>query len=490
MPDQELLALSFDVVVIGFGAAGASVALECDARGLTCLVLEKQLADAHTPSISMSGGSIMCLSDPEAGGQYLRACAAGWIPDEVTDQWAVLASSLPDWLASRTDLQFAVVNGAEHPSLSGSEHVQVVTVAEHGQPVDRSVGRGATIFRSLKERVLRSTAVVWYGVTPQELVTDAAGGGVSGVVVELSNSERKTVRARGGVVVACGGLEFHDGLKKRHLPVSPVHFYGNRGNTGDGFTLVEGLGLELWHMDQFVGRGVGHFEHPELGELNFMLYTAPPGYMIVDGHGLRFADESGQAELRHDFFYHLLAQAHDGTRPRVPAYWLFDSRRFDAGPLTNLGVGMSVAAIYRWSEDNEAELGLGWIKSGGTPGEAAALCGVLKPDAVDAEVAAFNQNCRSGAPDPFGRPVQTMVPLDSPPFYCVPLWPGGSHSTGGPRRDDHGRLVAGTGPVPGLYGAGEFGQVTGRLYPAAGASLSEAFCSARLAVMDISARLG
>ena len=57
------------------------------------------------------------------------------------------------------------------------------------------------------------------------------------------------------------------------------------------------------------------------------------------------------------------------------------------------------------------------------------------------------------------------------------LWPGGPNTTGGPRRDAEGRILDVRGkPIPGLYGAGELGQVSGLMYPADGGNLCEAFC--------------
>ncbi|WP_420638862.1 FAD-binding protein [Candidatus Poriferisocius sp.] len=76
-----------------------------------------------------------------------------------------------------------------------------------------------------------------------------------------------------------------------------------------------------------------------------------------------------------------------------------------------------------------------------------------------------------------------MVAIEQPPFHCVPLWPGGSNTTGGPRRDRHGRILDAFGqPIPGLYGAGELGQATGLLYPGDGSNLSEAFCFGQISV--------
>ena len=74
------------------------------------------------------------------------------------------------------------------------------------------------------------------------------------------------------------------------------------------------------------------------------------------------------------------------------------------------------------------------------------------------------------------------MPLDSPPYYCVELWPGGPNTSGGPRRNEHAQVIDVFGdPIPGLYEAGELGEAVGALYPANGANLSDALCFGRIA---------
>src|SRR3546814_440123 len=78
--------------------------------------------------------------------------------------------------------------------------------------------------------------------------------------------------------------------------------------------------------------------------------------------------------------------------------------------------------------------------------------------------------------DEFGRPTSSLVPIDQPPYYCVPVYPGGATTNGGPRRDAKARILNPFGePIPGLYGAGELGGAIGVLYPSPGANLGEAF---------------
>ncbi|MER7006085.1 FAD-dependent oxidoreductase [Dactylosporangium sp. NPDC000555] len=472
-------AVEFDLCVLGFGAAGAAAALEARALGLRTLVVERQPRERHTPSVMMSGGSIMAATDVAAATDYLDACADGLVPREVSAAWAARACELVAWLERRTTMTTAPSGTAEHPDLPGANGIVVVTAARGGVPLDRSEGRGTRLFAAMRDALAELGQEIRYGCTVDRLIVD--GERVTGVEMSCDGA-RVRVHARRGVVLATGGFEFDEVVRRENLPVDPVRFYGNPGNRGDGLRLVAPLGADLWHMDQFVGRGVGSFVDPALGRLNFMLYTGPPGYVITDRHGMRFADESGQAELRHDFYQHMIARDEGGGLPRVPSYWFFDEKRRRAGPLTNLGVGLAAAGIYRWSEDNSAEIARGWIHQGTTVADAATAAGVGDPLRAQATVERYNAVCASGIDPDFGRPADTLLPLDEPPYYCVPLWPGGSHTTGGPRRDAHARILDRSGaPIPGLYGAGELGQATGRLYAAAGASLSDALCFGRIA---------
>jgi succinate dehydrogenase/fumarate reductase flavoprotein subunit len=142
--------------------------------------------------------------------------------------------------------------------------------------------------------------------------------------------------------------------------------------------------------------------------------------------------------------------------PRVPSFWIFDEKRRGAGPVTIPGYGALAVHRYDWSLDNLAEIAKGWIAKGNTVREAAAAAGIDDPDCAQESVAAYNSLCTQTKPDPFGRPAETMVPLDCPPYYCLPLWPGGTNTSGGLRRDERGRIMHAFGHLlPGLFGAGD-----------------------------------
>jgi hypothetical protein len=270
-----------------------------------------------------------------------------------------------------------------------------------------------------------------------------------------------------------------------------MHFYGNPDNTGDGLRMAQDVGADLWHMGQIVGRAIGHFRKSDGSSIVFQLsvdptgleHFEPAGYVITDRFGRRFANEKTQAALMHSFYYDLLQFDSDrGLYPRIPCFWFFDERRRQLGPLSSPFVGACAVGLYDWSPDNSKEIASGWIARGSTIEEAAARAGVEDARKAGESVRAYNEICRAGGGDPFGRPSDTLIPIDQPPFYCVELFPGGSNTTGGPRRDEHARVLSALGePIGGLYAAGELGQVSGMLYAADGANLCEALCYGQIA---------
>ena len=495
-----------DLIVVGFGGAGAACAIAAADHGADVIVLEKQPEDRHTPSTFMSGGIVMGVDDVDRATSYMDRCAGGMIPIAVTRAWATMAADLVGWLDRiGADLALVKVGEGENTQFEGTESVQAwtqsrpcadgtdvrdlsapLTVGAMASGMNTAEGNrrtGAEYFMSLRRVAgTRERIRVQYASPAARLIQDETGR-VTGVRVAGDGPGRE-VRARRGVVLTCGGYEWDDEIKINSLKASPIYFYGNPGNTGDGIRMAQAAGADLWHMNQMIGRAIGHFCE-DGRDYNFVIGIHPPGYLITDKYGQRFANEVSQAQMKHSFYYELLKyDAEKQEYPRNPCYWVFDERRLSAAPLVSLRSGFVRAGYYDWSPDNSAEIAKGWIKKAGTVEELAKLAGIEDPDGLAQTVARYNAGCASGA-DEFGRPADTLVPLDSPPYYCVPMYPGGSNTCGGPRRDERARVLDPYGaPIPGLYAAGELGEAVGLLYPANGANLSESICFGRIAAAD------
>jgi len=76
----------FDVVVVGYGFAGAVAAIEAAKAGAAVVIVEKA-PDPGGISIC-SQGAICCTRAPEEAFAYLKATNAGRIPDDVIETLA------------------------------------------------------------------------------------------------------------------------------------------------------------------------------------------------------------------------------------------------------------------------------------------------------------------------------------------------------------------------------------------------------------------
>ena len=468
------------LLVVGFGGAGIAAAVTARRMGASVLLVEKQPRGRHTPSTKMSGGLVMAVSDHAAATEYLDRCACGMVPRDVSAAWAGRALSLVDWLHELAPgLDLRRVGGAAHDQFPGQEAVDVYQPGGSARRFDPNGKAGVFLFGHLSGAIVSNGIEMLWETPARSLIRSEDGRSVIGVAT--GNGLR--IRAHEGVVLCCGGFLQNEEMKRDFLGADPVCYYGNPGNTGDGVLMAQEIGAALWHMNGMAGLAAGSFTLENGSPLAVMLSFDPPGYVVTDRYGKRFADESVQARLMDGFNRHLLHYDHArNLYPRIPGYWFFDENRRRAGRLTLATVGADALGLYRWSEDNHREIEQGWIACGDTIEEAASVAGVEDPQAARDTVENYNRLCREGLADPFGRPAGTMVPVDRAPFYCVRLYPGGSNTTGGPRRNRNAQILDVRGnPIPGLYAAGELGQASGRLGPADGANLSEAFCFGQIA---------
>ncbi|MFT3721107.1 FAD-dependent oxidoreductase [Pseudorhodoferax sp.] len=497
-----------DVVVLGCGAGGVATALGARRRGSEVLIVERQRPGKHTPSVRMSGGWLMTLTSAAEGAAYLSACAGGQVDEALFRPWAERNVHLQRWLEdigvqlilADTETwglsreEYGAQMWAEHPHLPGAQSVRVWRTAttlpprlpsQGGMTGDTGLVQGGeAIYRGLMQAVQDHGIGLQWNARAQKLLVEhtAQGPCVRGVRIDTPEGPQE-IRARRGVVLATGGFGGNPEYVRQFLQVPDTRFYGNPDNQGDGLRMAMSVGADLVRMTRMVGRGIISFDVPDQGQTGFLFVMSGGGYVICDQDGKRYADEYEQAQQQHTFYYRM--QDFDPRRvgyTRSPSYWIFDERRRRAGPLPFTDRAAVAVGLYDWSADNQREIDAGWIGQGATPGAAAAAAGAQEdPARFDASVAAYNEACRQGK-DAFGRPASTLVPLDSPPYYCVPLYLGGPYTHGGPRRDLQGRVISVEGrPIPGLFSAGEMGQAVGLMYPASGASIAEALCLGELA---------
>jgi succinate dehydrogenase/fumarate reductase flavoprotein subunit len=492
-----------DVIIIGLGAAGAVAAITAHDAGTRVLVLEKQEQEKVVSNSSMSGGSFICPSDVREAKRYMESlCKVGadlyWTDPDILQTWAQYTSGNKAWVEGMGGTGVTLARKGGEYKLPGYESIEIYRPGDMG-----GFGFMQLLCREVKSRGIQ----VMHRTRATKLLTNSKGE-VLGVCAG-SGDDGKTLinlRSRRAVILATGGFEFDEGMKLQFLKVYPTYFLGTPANTGDGIRMALGVGAHLWHMNCCSARLVMKFPdlavalNPVFGgkdwaspwrETELATETkgggagsnetrSGVGYIIVDRTGKRYARETFKP---HSFYYELTGfDSQKAFYPRVPSYWIFDQKRLDDGPLVRTGSGgAGPAGFHRWSEDNREEVERGWIKQGETL-HSLALQVELDPHALTETVTHYNLCCREGEDRAFGRSPATLVPLDTPPYFAVELWPGGPNTQGGPQRNSRAQVVRSDGePVPRLYSAGELGSIYGMLYPAGGGNLAECIAFGRIA---------
>jgi len=517
-----------DVIVIGFGDAGAVAALTAREAGAEVLVVEKQAHDARRPNSQFSAGLFISPSDPESAEHYMRQLYR--VDDDLyeTDPdlirtWAQECSQNAAWLRDQGGDCYLFRDGGEHTHLEGYESIQVYKPDMIAHPNGTGhQGWGWGLFQFLTGKVIDAGVEVMYGSRAKWLLTNARHAVVG---LRVAHGGRTTnIGARNGVILACGGIEYNEWLKLNYLRESPPRVYGNPENTGDGILMAQEVGAELWHMNSCAARVVGYF--PESGYpggcpmdiwgvegfeaaklpkedvegADEVTLTSADSEMTVRNHdipaavfvnrdGERFTNEVYRG---HTLYYELTdLDSHRLVYPKIPSWWIFDDRRFAAGPLTPnfFGPGGPLRQIP-WSADNVAEVDRGWVITAASIEELAPRC-EIDPATLVRTLQRYNALCAEGSDPDHGRPASTLTALEGPTYYAVKLWPGGPNTQGGPRHNADGQVMRVTGePIPGLYAAGEIGSMYGMLYPAGGGNIAECLAFGRIAGRNAAARLG
>ncbi|MGZ9065004.1 MAG: FAD-dependent oxidoreductase [Burkholderiales bacterium] len=511
-----------DVVIIGFGSAGGCAAIEARDHGAEVVILEKQPEDSHYSNTRMSGGGFHS-PDPSGDFDSLKAYAKAMFSgdnlpqklegdqsefaDELAELWARYAPRNAEFMRSLDPGFQAVVSaGAAFPEFPGAARsgYAVVRSTYTGQyDEDMLAGRTKDTAKSGKQSgeafhacmltgVQSRNVPIHYGVGAQELILDDAGA-VVGVRAQRG-SQQLTYRARRAVIVACGGYEYNARMRKAFLDGPGMEgwaFYGSPANTGDGIRMALRIGAALARVGSIAGRVICAIPERRHG-LRIGMNTSgvgKPNEIVVDNHGRRYASERRITKDPSRYIFYKEALQFDTVTlsyPRIPSWMIFDSVMMRRGPVVSVA-----AAAYNgidWGEDNMNALRNGWILSGDTIEQLAQRIrehsdnrGKMDTAVLSHAVESWNGYCAARHDRDFEREVGTMGPVSEPPFYAIPLYPGGPNTKGGLRADAQRRVLDWDDrPIPRLYAVGEICSVFQFVYQGGG-NLAEGIAFGRVA---------
>ncbi|MCL2339493.1 MAG: FAD-binding protein [Actinomycetia bacterium] len=513
-----------DLVIVGFGGAGLTAAVEAKRAGASFLVLEKD-PKARGGNTGCTGIHVIGVNQ-QACLDYFTSLCWGTTPDDVVKSHVAGMYELPDFYTSlgltptysATKPQYPLIPGGDKFGGENAQYIIPESTAKLNTTFSLLAAAAKNEGVSVDDgNVMVSTPVVQLYQDPvsKEVVGVKAMTGVTTAEApdfSWSGGTVLNVKAKKAVILACGGYENNKDMIGNfgpHVTGSFVTFYGTPFNTGDGINLATAVGAKLWHMNKKECHSLANAPATkEVGVGVVMTAYGPKtgatkSSIFVNRFGKRFQNESfdgGHSDRTQawDHFTHWIEPNDNATYsdfPNNPFYWVFDQKMMDGGALlASLGGGPFRFApqngLITWSDNNQAEVDKGYILKGDTIEDLAKKIVAkdyfgrtvgVDPAALAATVDSFNSYAVAGNDPEFGRRAENMAPLDQGPFYAMQLIECQTNTDGGPERnancqtiDVHGEII------PRLYNVGELGSMFGFLYNGGG-NIPEAYATGRMA---------
>ena len=425
-----------DVLVIGFGSAGACAAIEASDAGAEVLLLERMSGGGGTTALStgqiyLGGGTAIqkaCGFEDSAEEmfKYLMASCGPGVNEPKIRLFADNSVEHFDWLVEH-GMPFKESyygDGSYTPtddclSYSGSElchpYKDIARPAPRGHTVQQDgIEAGGMLMRSLVAAVENTTTRVETDTLCETLVTDE-NHRVVGAIVKHDGVER-SVRARRGVILTAGGFINNKQMVERYAPLLRKCKFraASDGDDGRGIRMGMGAGGDAIRMD------VGCIVLP---------FTVPKKLtkgLMVGKHGQRFINEDayqtvvGEAALIHQNGEVFLVVDNDiFERPFPPT---------------------EIVAVEETIEDLERAAG-------------------FPEGSLTGTVAFYNEHAARGEDPLFHKATDLVKPLTTPPFAVLNYTTDEALYTvftmGGLATTVNGEVLTPDGePVAGLYAAG------------------------------------
>ena len=439
--------LTYDVVVVGGGAAGIGAAANAKDAGASVLLLEKQARMGGNTMIS--GGLIYAT-----GTSFQKEAGVEDSVEALVDYWYERSEGH----ANRDFLTLVAEKSNETVEWLQAGGVTLGNLGTSGTslvPRMLSAGADGSGFILPMTETIKQKGVDIRMETPVTALLTDENGAVVGVEAVAADGHKVTVNAK-SVVLATGGYDGNQEMMRKHAPsYADEFFYASAGNTGDGIRMAMDLGAATVFNDGVIGlRGVRptSFADPLNG------YIWMP-YLMVNQDGERFVNESTDYPIVHTY----LAEQHH-------AFLIFDGTQGSYEMFAQL-----IDEGYCFTADTL---------------EALADVTFMEKDTFLATVARYNELKGQDDPD-FGKPAYAMGGVGDGPYFAVRVMPATIGTLGGIKIDLDMHVVKEDGSIiPGLYAAGACanGDFFYREYPASGTSIQMCFTTGRIAGTNAAAQ--
>lgn len=448
-----------DLLVVGSGISGLSAALEAARAGATVRVVEMSSVFGGHAVMAHGGLSLVGTPVQEAAGveDTPEIAARDFLEwgEDANDAWVSRYVSesderVYDWLT-----ELGVVFSDRLIQIPGNR------VPRFHSPEGRGLGLVAPIFRAC----LRQPIIHFEWNTRVDGLVRENDRIVGVEAVRLRSEEAVEFRAA-RTILATGGFQSNLDMVREFWP--DAHAFPERilvgsgvHSIGSGHRVAEDAGAALMNMDRQWNYATG-LPDPRYPGSDRGLNAHNGAGLWVNAQARRFVNETSSTKER---FRALLEQ-------RPARFWLiFDTkgkRRLFVSGSDWADAGTVDRQILQNSEITHRASSIVELArmAGLQEGELTATIGRYNSQVATGDDPDFRRFGYGGVPydlAPFAE--EGPIPIDTPPYYALTLFPLARKSMGGVAIDTAGRALDGDGePIPGLYAVGElagFGGVNG-----------------------------
>jgi len=470
---------NYDVIVLGFGGAGASAARFAADNGSRVLLVDAAPFGHEGGNTRYSAQHVVTGESLTDLTKYYQALAAPFnTPEKTLNAYLTGMHQIPEYFENYLGIKAVswkhdIKPGdavaikktmAEYPELAGSETIDFALV--HKRDKD------AALWKLLRQKVLERADLIdiWLNSRAQHLIQDPQTKVIQGVQI-MRDHQLLNLHANNGVVLALGGFENNPELTQTYLHSNHLTPLGTLYNRGDGVRMAQEVGAKMWHMTNYESHGIlpgitfkeGDDERGRQIEHWSLLNHG--SIFVISDDGTRYFPED--AKHRHGHIYShgsWLIPMHN-QRP----YLVFDQHQY---------------AEFKQERDQDGRLPypdfLDKLVTAPTIQELATKLDV-PVDKLSQTLTDFNHYTQDERDYAFGRDPQTMRAFDDGPYYAIAATNDVLNTQGGPQRNENAQILdTNEQPIPHLFGAGELGGIVTNCYQGGG-NLAECLIFGKLA---------
>lgn len=443
----------YDVIVLGFGAAGATAARFAADHNKKVLLADAAPFGHEGGNTRYAGQIVGYTTNKQQMMEYYQALTYPMnVPYSMTETYVDGFKDMIEYFKKylcdpvtynsiRKKYPFLGGMSPEYSEFPGSNSYDVLMVHE--------AFFDAGLWKLLRQKVLERTENidVWLNSRALHLIQDD-NEKVIGVQIDRDH-QKVEVHARKGVVLATGGFENNREMVRNYLGADHLLPLGSMYNKGDGIKMGLEVGARMWHMWNYEALGLQHglvFAEPAGKRGRFVVYP-----LLEKGSLFTIADDGTRYFREDETNRHGHIYEHGEWRIPIRCvhpYIIFDHTKYKEIKKAGWPINDFKDRLVKAKSIKKLAKKIG-----------------VKPKILRKTRKRFDKFAKSGCDFAYGRNPKTMRPFDDGPYYAIKMSNDVLNTQGGPERDQYARVLNSNGePIPHLYSAGELGGICANQY--------------------------